>query len=349
MPESMQAKSESELNCEIVNVKKREFISKLDYLRMRISGWFSNLPVWSFLKLNKNYVAEIKALLPDMVWVYPYQLIRISKQFESIPLVVTCCDSASLHYYRKLGDINYSKDKATYKNYRKYLNLESRYLKQNVLFHLVGLEDLKFLQRLLYPNVEKAFFLPHPHYSFIKKTTYFTAEKIKILISGQYNEYVKTDFDRLLNLLLQNKDLISEITITFIGKNWNVFSQQLQKCGYESTTITWVEEYFSEIINYDIQLFPTSLGTGTKGKVLDALCCGLICIGSKYAFENIMVQNGESCLQYNSVEEVPDIIHNVINQKEFYIKLASLGQSTVIEKHSPELISSLFFRKIFND
>ncbi len=349
VPESWQRESVKELDCEIINIRQKGIKNKLGYLYMRFCARFFSLPSWSFLKLRKKYVSEIESSQPDLIWIYPYQMAGVVRQFKTSPMLITCCDSASLHYYRKLGDINYSKCKETYREYRKCLNLESLYSDQNAMFHLVGLDDQKFLQRSLYPDVGRAFFLPHPHYSYVKKESYFANEKMRVLISGQYNEYIKTDFDRFFNLLLKNKKWVSEITITFIGKNWTDFSHRLQSFGYESVSIKWVKEYFSELQNFDIQLFPISLGTGTKGKVLDALCCGLICIGSKYAFENIAVENGVSCLQYDSVEDIAGYIDDIRLRKEFYMQLAKKGHESVIEKHSPKLVSLLFFQKIFNN
>jgi hypothetical protein len=41
----------------------------------------------------------------------------------------------------------------------------------------------------------------------------------------------------------------------------------------------FVDVYLDEIIKYDIQLTTISVGTGTKGKVLDALANGLMVMG----------------------------------------------------------------------
>ena len=349
VPEDMWKSSEKELNCEIINVKKKSFFTKLNYYRRRLLALIHNLPSWSFLKISEKYVTEIKALNPDLIWIFPYQISGVSLQFKDMPQVITCSDSTALHYYRKLRDINYARDKQTYKSFQRFLNLESLYSNRNLMLHMVGVEDAKFLQQSLSLDKERIFFIEHPHYSYIKKTSYFTTDKLKVLIAGQYNEYVKTDFDKLQMLLLQNKDLTSEITLTFLGKDWENFSNQLQQFGYESNTITWVEEYFAELVNYDIQLFPISLGTGTKGKVLDALCCGLICIGSEYAFENIGIQTMESCLQYDDIEDIAGFMKDIKNRKDFYVQLAQNGHTFALEKHSPKLISSLFFQKIFDD
>jgi glycosyltransferase involved in cell wall biosynthesis len=303
------------------------------------------LPVQNLIKLNEKYVAEIHSLNPDKIWVYPSHLTGIISQFEMYDIVVTGPDCSALNFYRKMGDINYAGDRNIYNTYRKHLKFEQYYTnKSNIMLHLVGMDDLKFLKQL-YPSIN-AFYMQHPHYSYLKKTSYFTSKKMTVLIAGQYNHYVKTDFDRLFRLLLNDNTLVSEMSLTFIGKGWTRFSNELHNQGYETSEIIWVEEYFSKLIEYDIQVFPISLGVGTKGKVLDALCCGLICIGSKYAFENIAVQHGVSCIQYDFVDNIPNILKTIKENKEYYIQLAKKGQSSVLKHHSPEMIANMFYRKI---
>ena len=62
-------------------------------------------------------------------------------------------------------------------------------------------------------------------------------------------------------------------------------------------------------------LTPIAIGTGTKGKVLDALANGLLVVGTPYALENIAVENGVSCVEYHSTKELfstlVDIPYNV--------------------------------------
>jgi hypothetical protein len=46
--------------------------------------------------------------------------------------------------------------------------------------------------------------------------------------------------------------------------------EKLENKGFEVSHITFAPDYIEEICKHDIQLTPISIGTGTKGKVLDA-------------------------------------------------------------------------------
>lgn len=83
-----------------------------------------------------------------------------------------------------------------------------------------------------------------------------------------------------------------------------MLQEKLVANGYEVECKSWVEVYAGEVIKHDIQLFPISVGSGTKGKVLDALSMGLLCIGSEIAMENIYVKHGHSCYLYHNVSDV---------------------------------------------
>lgn len=146
----------------------------------------------------------------------------------------------------------------------------------------------------------------------------------------------------LLAFLRFSKSLNEIIEITFLGKGWENYQQQLYKYGYEVKCITWVEDYIKEIIKYDIQVVPISLGTGTKGKVLDAMANGLLCIGTHYALENIC-SHLEGYLEYDNAEDVCRILIDIYANREKYEQIARNGQEKVIKEHDPELCSKHFF------
>ena len=87
--------------------------------------------------------------------------------------------------------------------------------------------------------------------------------------------------------------------------------KDLRSSGYEVNHIKFAPNYIEEINKHDIQITPISIGTGTKGKVLDAVANGLLVIGSWYALENIAIENKISCLQYNNVDEIIPILQDI--------------------------------------
>jgi hypothetical protein len=119
---------------------------------------------------------------------------------------------------------------------------------------------------------------------------------------------MKTAFDDLLPELCKHQELAASYSMTFLGKGWDFAVTQLRNVGYDSQRLGFVDVYLDEIIKYDIQLTPISVGTGTKGKVLDALANGLMVIGTPYAMENIAVENGKSCIIYEKPEQLIPVL-----------------------------------------
>ena len=119
--------------------------------------------------------------------------------------------------------------------------------------------------------------------------------------------------------------------------------KKLQAAGYETNQISFVDVYLDEIIKYDIQLTPISVGTGTKGKVLDALANGLLVIGTPYAMENIAVENNKSCVIYRNTTQLMSILKEIPHQRSRYEAIAIEGRKCVLAAHDREKISKELF------
>ena len=99
--------------------------------------------------------------------------------------------------------------------------------------------------------------------------------------------------------------------------------------------------YADEIKLHDIQLFPISVGSGTKGKVLAALSMGLLCVGSKIAMENIFIKDRHSCYIYDCALEIPSILIDIYNDKCRSAQIAEQGRKQVLKWHNPQRILSI--------
>jgi hypothetical protein len=284
-----------------------------------------------------------------VVWIYPYFYFNIAEQLSTYRIIVTGPDCSALHFYRVLNDSFTFKSKKYFelacKEYKRRINLDQRWGQSSVLIHLVGFEDYKYMKKI---SSARICFMRHPHNSYLEKSISFSKEKYKILISGNNDIYNFSDTKYLIHLLVQFSSLKSHFDFFFVGENWENYAELLTKSGYRIEYVRRVENYLMEIIKSDIQIFPISVGTGTKNKVLDALSCGLLCIGSKYAFENICVQNNKSCLIYYEVHEIIKILFNIVDHPEFYEDIATQGLRNVRLFHDPSMISKKFFRHIFN-
>ena len=350
---------------------------------------FLKYPFVNYIKLPKKAVEEIKSLSPDMIWVNSEEMSRIPKQFPGIRRMQLGPDVESLYYYRMMGRRFVMNDVVDYWKcammYRKYARLERSFcIDDNYTYYAVGETDIEHL-RQLNPNVNCQF-LRHPHYDVkAKQEIHFHQPKIKLLIAGRYDLYMKQTADEVLkaiskkplaisptaqkthadcagcadcadDFMPQNttfsssggteggKHLRDHFSITFLGKGWEQHAEALRRAGYDVEHIAFAPDYIEEVCKHDIQLTPICIGTGTKGKVLDALANGLLVLGTPFALENIAVEHGKSCIEWRNADEVPGILMDIANNREKYEQIATAGRDAVLKEHNPALIAAQLFR-----
>lgn len=327
-----------------------KLIFKFHLLFLRL---FLIYPLHNYIRLPQMVVDEICQKSPDGVWIYGEELSRVSKQLDKFNRVHTLPDCESLYYYRLLGRRFVMRDSMKYWKtvfmYPKFLKME-RYFdaSPSVHYHLVGEQDVAFLNEIN-PDVQ-AHFLRHPHYEVALpyKQIIFSQPKIKLLIAGQYNLYMKEDADLLIELLcdkntVQELHLTDNYQITFLGRGWNNHIAELKSSGWDVHHVTFAPDYMAEIRRHDIQISPICIGTGTKGKVLDAFANGLLVIGSWFALENIDVENHYSCLQYNTVDDILSFLYDISLNIEKYEKIAENGRKAILKSHDRKEASKELF------
>lgn len=348
------AEVSQELGAEIKTIplpRWYQWMFRLHLLFLRI---FMKLPFLNYITLPQGYVDEIKASQPDLIWVMGEEMSRIVKQFPNQRRIQIGPDTESLYYYRMMGRRFVMNNALDYWKcalmYRKYARMEREFCTdENFTYYAVGEEDVRHLQQLN-PKV-KAKFLRHPHYEISKLRTKneelrmkFHSPKIKLLIAGRYDLYMKQEADLLSSQFTVHSSQLSEnYVITFLGKGWEKHVETLRGAGYEVNHITFAPDYIEEIVKYDIQITPISIGTGTKGKVLDALANGLLVIGTPYAMENIAVEHDRSCIVYNNPHEVIDVLLEIPQNLERYEQIAAEGQKRVLELHNRQHIADELF------
>lgn len=326
---------------------------KLHLLFLRV---FLKYPFLNYIKLPEPLAEEIKALKPDLIWLMGEELSRIVKQFNGYRRIQVGPDTESLYYYRMMGRRFVMQKPLEYWKcalmYRKYARMEREFCTdENFTYYAVGEEDVRHLKQLN-PKV-RAKFLRHPHYEVSPQLTMDNGEltikfhqpKIKLLIAGQYNLYMKQEADELnLQFVRHNEQLKDHYFLTFLGKGWGEHVEALRNVGYEVNHIIFAPNYIEEICKHDIQITPISVGTGTKGKVLDALANGLLVFGTSYAMENIAVKDRESCIEYRCSQEVINVLMEIPMNLGVYELMAEKGQRQVLLYHDRAKIS----RGLFN-
>ena len=324
------------------------WMTKMHLLFFRI---FLPLPYLCYIRMTGNDARSIRENQPDLLWIYGEELLGVVEQFKDLKRVHLGPDTESLYYYRMMGRrfvmnnaLNYWKCALMY---RKYARMEREFPSdRNYTYLAVGEEDVRHLQQLN-PNVN-ARFIRHPHYEvnsqFIIHNSQFHQPKIRLLIAGQYNLYMQQEAD-LLNaqFIINNAQLKDDYSITFLGKGWEKHVETLIEVGYEVNHIKFAPDYIEEICKHDIQLTPIAIGTGTKGKVLDALANGLLVIGTPYALENIAVEHGVSCIEYRQPQEVTDVLLDIPNNLQKYERMAEEGRRQVLQAHNRAALASQLF------
>lgn len=316
---------------------------RLHLLFLRI---FMKYPFGNYIQLPQHIVDEIKAQHPDLIWVMGEELSRIIKQFPQHRRVHLGPDTESLYYYRMMGRRFVMNNALDFWKcalmYRKYVRMERDFpTDENYTYLAVGEEDVRHLQQLN-PNV-KAKFLRHPHYDINENgsSNLKFSQPIKLLVAGQYNLYMQQAADELLEELKNSKieELKMHYLFTFLGKGWEKHVENMKSVGYNVQHIKFAPDYIEEISKHDIQITPIAIGTGTKGKVLDALANGLMVIGTSYALENIAVESGVSCIEYQHPHEVINVLYDIPQKRKKYEMIALAGRKAVLQYHDRHLIS----------
>lgn len=337
------------------NLNVRITILKLSFLmRMFTKTPLFNIrailkyPYLRYLSIGKFFRHTIKTEY-NAVWIYGEEISHMSKYFNPIPVVTTTPDCEALYYSRILNmpqKLFRTSDYLRYTlMYRKYLTLARDFpVGANITYHLVGEEDCSFLKSIN-PQVS-AYFIPHPHYHYDhdkSRLIDFSKPKLKILIAGRYDVYMKEAADEAMNMFLSNRQFISTYRITFLGKGWESHVKQLEKIGYEVSHILYAPIYANELIKHDIQLTPISVGTGTKGKVLDAFVNGLLVIGTYRAIENIQADDCKDFYLYTTGEELKQILNQIDIDRDTAKAIAESGRNTIKCNHDQSKIAKQFF------
>ncbi|MDE6311920.1 MAG: hypothetical protein K2L96_08930 [Muribaculaceae bacterium] len=336
------------LKIHLIGIPKWFKTLKSAFIRLILSK-----PILYYLPLPKNTINEIKSYLHNdkpALWIYGEDIAHISNHFEGLPIVITTPDCEAMYYHRVLAMKGIPQNIIST---ARYALMYHRYAKtsayapssNNITYHLVGKEDTRFLENLN-PTV-KAVYLPHPHYTptLLPKAELKKHERIRLLIAGRYDftmALASDDAVKALSVLPQ--EIKDRYHITFLGQGWDICLKKIKEAGFTAEHKTFVKEYAEEIASHHIQLTPISVGTGTKGKVLDAFINGLLVIGTPLALENIEAKHGEECVKYINSDELSQWLTHFAIDPMSINKIAKAGQMAVLREHSREKIASELFK-----
>jgi glycosyltransferase involved in cell wall biosynthesis len=273
-------------------------------------------------------------------------------------VVMTGPDCSYLHYqlikaYSRNDAALFPKDLWQIKKYKELsansFTLESLWANSNALLHVVGADDKKAYDQL--GKESHSFFSLHPHSSYEEIGQPIDEEKGKltVLISGvNHSIYTGNFSEKIFDVLTEDTSLALRYRFLIIGKGFEPASEKLKRAGYEVEHHLWVDNYESAIRKAHIQIFPIIVGTGTKGKVLCALATGLLCIGTKHAFENISIEPGKDTVLFDNSNEIINILNDIYNDKAKSASMAKNASQKVRKMHSPGVTSKSFWDVVLN-
>lgn len=341
------AETERALGVKIHLLKKPWWMIWMFRLHLGMLRVLLKYPYLSYLRVPGETIKKIKSSNPDIIWIYGEEIAGIAKAFDGIKRIVTMPDCESMFYYRMLRQRWATKHLSQILRYAfaywQYRSMERRNCHANVIYHFVGEADAEFFKNI--NPASNAIFLRHPLYAFneLKKIA-FSEPKIRLLFAGRYDFYCEHGSNELLDAMLGRKqDLIKKFEITFLGKGWEAWNERLKTAGFVSSHIKFAPDYIEELQKHDIQINAIDVGTGTKGKILDAISNGLLAFGTKYALENIAVRNGESCVQYSTIEEAIDRLVDICAHRNEYEQMAETGRRLVLQEHDRGKIADKIF------
>ena len=346
------------LTAEKIAAVEKELRLKINVLPMnRLAAWLLGLkgvmsllvrmllpyPPHYYLRLDRATVAHIKAMRPDGVWIYGEELTGISRQLSEILQVHTGPDCEVLYYERLLlqpwvGRIKRLRCRVMMRKFRRLAANAPTCAR----YHVVGAAD-RDMQLKINPEIDVRF-LRHPHYNYnAGRRIRFGEPKIRLVLAGRNDFYMHAGAVELIDELAANVDLAEHYEFTFLGKGWEPMQKRLLDAGWQSRIIAFAPDYAAELCRHDVQLTPISVGSGTKGKVLDAITNGLLVIGTAYAMENIAVRHGVECLQYERACEVPDMLRDIADNRSRYEAMAEAGREAVLREHDRARASQALF------
>ncbi len=338
--------TEKELGVKILLLKLPKFIKWLFRLHLVFLRVLLKFPLYAYCRLDKETQKNISSYNPDVVWIYGEEIAGLAKLFPNKRRIVTMPDCESMYYHRLLAK-RFASDsllkilKYSYA-YSQYRRIEKSVYVQGVLYHFVGKADRDFFKEI---NPEaNAIFLPHPLYAYNgAKTIKFHCPKIKLLFAGRYDFYSCHGSDALLNGIIKSEALKTQYEITFLGKGWENWNKLLKDAGWTTQQIVFAPNYIEELQKHDIQINAIDVGTGTKGKVLDAISNGLLEFGTPYALENIAVTHNDSCILYKDIKEAIEILEKIPQKTTSYETMTEKGRQAVIACHSSKVIAKQLF------
>lgn len=220
----------------------------------------------------------------DVVWLYQEWLYPDFKAVHR-KVVVSGMDSSVLLYSRALKRNTWHKTFNTCSKWLRAYLLESS-VGAGHCIHVVGQADAECIRRV---NAKSScFYSEHPLINCRVQSRGERHPRPVIGVTGRYSSFIfGRFFDAFLREYAASTDPSGQSWV-FLGSGWEAVVRKFAQAGIDAKHIRVVDDYDAFISELDVHFVPILVGAGTKGKVLHSVASGVLTIGSKIAYENIL-------------------------------------------------------------
>lgn len=344
---ALMAEVSRELGIRIVDMGIPPRLAASTSLRGKLRQVFARYPArCEYSSLSEKYRREIADYDADVVWLYIEEIAHLANDFPDKPVMITTPDCISMFYRRAMNDGGIVKRIGRWLRYLQYRRMEREFPGgETRRYHLVGENDK---ENLLSVNPTlRASFIRHPHYdasASAVRVPGLAKRRLSIVVPAGVTLYTRSAVKEMVRAFVKNRHLRLVYDLTLLGKGWRSgFGERLKKAGFNVECREYVDDFGNELARHDIAIVPVAIGSGTKGKSLDALVNGLLTIGTPVALENIAVADGHSALEYETADELARILDDVPKHPKKYEAMAVEGRGAVVKWHDSAETSACFY------
>lgn len=136
-----------------------------------------------------------------------------------------------------------------------------------------------------------------------------------------------------------------DFQLNVIGRGFeNDYFKDYPKIDY----LGFVESLDNYFDNSDFMIAPLTYGGGTKVKIIEALSNSMAVITNSYGNEGINAKNGEEIIIADNAKLFANSIKNLLNDKEFRIKLSNNAYKFASERYNKEKIIDNLLNELVN-
>ena len=143
----------------------------------------------------------------------------------------------------------------------------------------------------------------------------------------------KATLHRILDMWPNILKIQPESSLIIFGAYYTESLMNKAKKLKQVSFLGWVEDLDTVLINYQFLLSPTPFGAGLKGKILQSINNGVICLCTSLASEGIDMESRSLFMHLNSEREYLNTIESIINNNEILEREQSI-QSELLDHFS---------------